>query len=197
MNVGIAILAAGASTRFGSAKQLALYKGVTLVSRCVEQCRSVRPPCTISVVVGGPFLDAVVVELADKKVELVPNIDASSGIASSIKTAAEWARDSKLDALLLVACDQVLLTAEDFSALVDACMVGDKPITCASYADSYGIPAVFRAALFGELCRLQGDRGAKALIGERLAETHFVQLPHAALDVDEPKDLLSGVPGTS
>lgn len=55
MNIGIAILAAGSASRFGSAKQLAKFKGNTLVSRAAEQCREVRPPCTVGVVVGGPF----------------------------------------------------------------------------------------------------------------------------------------------
>jgi molybdenum cofactor cytidylyltransferase len=193
MNIGIAILAAGASTRFGSAKQLANHKSSTLVSHCVEQCRQVRPPCTVSVIVGGPFLDAVVVELADKKVELIPNAEAHSGIASSIKTAAKWAGDSGLGALLLVACDQVLLTSQDYSSLVYACMASNKPICCASYSDSFGIPAIFRRSQFEDLCRLQGDRGAKSLIAERLDDAYLVQLPHAAVDVDEPEDLLTVV----
>lgn len=190
MNIGIAILAAGASTRFGSAKQLAPYNDTTLVSHCVAQCRAVRPPCTVAVVVGGPFQEAIAIELADKKVQVLPNPDARSGIASSIKVASAWASDLKVDALLLVACDQVMLKADDYSLLIDNFRESELPICCASYSETFGIPAVFNSAFFDALSALDGDRGAKSLILKHRDRVCLVALPQAAVDVDLPSDLL-------
>lgn len=190
MNIGIAILAAGASTRFGSAKQLAPYNDTTLVSHCVSQCRAVSPPCTVAVVVGGPFQNAIAIELADKKVQVLPNGDASSGVASSIKVAADWATDLQIDALLLVACDQVMLTAADYSLLIDKFRESELPICCASYGDTFGIPAIFNNAFFDALSRLDGDRGAKSLIAQHRDRACMVALQQAAVDVDLPSDLL-------
>lgn len=129
-------------------------------------------------------------ELADKKVQVLSNPDAGSGIASSIKVAAGWAADLQADALLLVACDQVLLTAVDYSLLIDRFRESELPICCASYAESFGIPAIFNSAFFDALCVLDGDRGAKSLIAKHLNRACMVALPQAAVDVDRPTDLL-------
>lgn len=129
-------------------------------------------------------------ELSDQKVRILSNPDAGSGIASSIKVAAMWATDVQTDALLLVACDQVLLKAADYSLLIDKFRESELPICCASYAESFGIPAIFNNVFFDALGALDGDRGAKSLIAEHLAHTCMVALPQAAVDVDLPSDLL-------
>lgn len=135
------------------------------------------------------FLNEVIVELSDKKVTVLPNIDADTGIASSIKVATGWAKQSKFHALLLVACDQILVTEAHLSVLIDRWRETDSLIIASSYENSFGIPALFRREMFDELSSLEGDRGAKAVIATHREQTVLMPLPEAAVDVDVPADL--------
>jgi molybdenum cofactor cytidylyltransferase len=69
--------------------------------------------------------------------------------------------------------------------------VGHRAVV-ASYEDGRGHPALFGAALFPALSRLEGDRGARALL-ETLGEAvTVVDVPSARpADVDTPDALAS------
>lgn len=112
--------------------------------------------------VGGPFLNEVIVELSDKKVAILPNINADKGIASSIEVATGWAKQSKFHALLLVACDQILVTEAHLSMLIAHRRETDSLIIASSYENSFGTPALFRREMFDKLSSLEGDGGGKA-----------------------------------
>lgn len=190
--VGITVLAAGSASRFGSAKQLAALNGSNMISHCLEQCLQVdlgeSAGCRVAVVIGGPHGDAVK-DAIKQDVELLVNCDAEKGIGTSIRVAARWAREQDLHALLLVACDQILVTGRDLSSLVEKLQADQAKIVCAQYGDAHGIPAVFRSTLFEDLSTLKDSHGAKSIIDRRRDVSSFVSLPHAAMDVDVPGDL--------
>lgn len=170
MHVTAVILAAGSSTRFGSAKQLALFEGETLVDRAVRVASEVADR-VIVVVQPGALPDVV---------GRVENPSFAEGIASSIRAGVRAAGETRV---LLMLCDQPLITASHLRALLAV----DAPVVATGYGGTAGVPAVFAPEVVPELLALEGDRGAKSVIVSH--EAAVVPFEPAAVDVDRPEDL--------
>lgn len=181
------MLAAGASTRFGSSKQLHPYDGVPLVQRAVTAALNAGA-APVTVVLGA---NAEVVRSAvspHPAVRTVLNSDWSSGIASSLR-AGLLALDPAPDGILVTLADQPLVTADALIELIAQFNSGHR-IVASSYAGIVGAPAVFGAEYIGELCELSGDRGAGAWLRTRIAEVKAVRVEAAEADIDTPGDAL-------
>ena len=57
-------------------------------------------------------------------------------------------------------------------------------ITCAFYAGSNGVPAIFSKAWFPALMALSGERGAKRLLNSENYPVRAVEMVNAEVDVD-------------
>src|SRR4051812_32915405 len=79
-NVGVIILAAGASTRMGRPKQLLLHRGQTLLRRAVETV--LASDCRPVVVVIGAHADLVKRELEHLPVLVAENREWEKGMSS-------------------------------------------------------------------------------------------------------------------
>jgi molybdenum cofactor cytidylyltransferase len=176
-DVAIVILAAGASTRFGSPKQLALIDGKPMVRRAVDAARAAGAAQVI--VVLGAAAEDIAPLLLD--VTVVVNERWRDGLSSSVAKGIE-AAESMEHALLLLA-DQVRIDAEDLRRLIDA--RDESMVVAASYAGLARVPAIFPRAHFAELKSLRGDSGARAL----LRNARRVPMPNAAFDVDTIADM--------
>ena len=173
------ILAAGASRRLGSPKQLARFGGETLLRRAVAAAGACAP---VLVVIGCRAAD-MAAELAGLPVELVVNPDWEEGMASSIRAGVQALPPGAEGALFLV-CDQPAVDAELVARLLKAWQ--GLPVAC-TYGGVRGIPALLPASAFPALMALRGDRGAKGLLqGPEVVEVPF---PQGLWDVDEPGDL--------
>ena len=168
------ILAAGASSRFGSPKWRAEVDGERLLDRVVRTAHDAGLLCLV--VSGAHELqtDALVVH----------NPNWETGLSSSLSVGVAAARERGAERVVIVSLDQYLVTADDLRELVDRC----DPISAASYAGVLGIPACFAASIFDELQRLTGDRGARTLLRDS-DDVHVVEMPHAAFDIDTRDDL--------
>jgi molybdenum cofactor cytidylyltransferase len=91
--------------------------------------------------------------------------------------------------VLIALADQVAVTPDDLRRLIDCWHDQPHRIAAAWYSDIAGVPAIFPAALFGELAKLQGDRGARELLKREAGEVTRVPMPTASVDVDAPGDL--------
>lgn len=180
------VLAAGGSTRLGSPKPLLRAADETFVARAVRIAREAGCRPVFAVVHDGP----VAREAERAGAEPVFNEGWREGISSSIAAGiARAADDPAVEAALLLACDQVKITAKDLGEVLRAFGPGAFA-SAADYGDGvFGIPAVFGRAAFPRLLALTGDAGAKRLLSEHLAEVHLVPMPDAAFDVDRPEDL--------
>jgi molybdenum cofactor cytidylyltransferase len=183
----VIVLAAGASTRFGSPKQLALVNGRPLlhlaVSRAVELAGQ-----SVTVVLGANAADLAPL-LRHTGASVVINRDWAEGLGSSVR--AGLARiPAAADGALLMLADQPAVTADDLRRLVSAWRRQPHCIVAAQYAGTAGVPAIFPREDFAALGALRGDAGARALLqrgGDRLVR---VPLQSAAIDIDTPEDLL-------
>ncbi len=183
---GIVILAAGASTRLGTPKQLLNFGGRSLLRRAVES--ALDSVCRPVVVVLGAEADRLAGEVSGLPVQTVVNGRWNSGIGSSIRAGIETL-EGGVDAAVILLCDQPLVTGPVIDAIVAAYSASGRSIVVSEYAGTVGVPALFSRAHFTELMTLADDAGAKALINKHLADAHRIPFENGALDIDTPKDV--------
>jgi molybdenum cofactor cytidylyltransferase len=181
------VLAGGASTRFGSAKQLVRIGDRPLLSLVAGRAAEV---------VG----QALLIVLGARAAELTPllkhsggstvvNRDWREGLASSIRTGVARLPPSCAGVMLLLA-DQACVTAEDLRRLAGAWRRQPLCIAAAQYGGTVGAPAIFPRHLFSELSDLRGDNGARVLLKRHPDSLVKVPMTSAAFDLDTPDDLL-------
>lgn len=186
------ILAAGASRRFGSPKQLARYRGETLVARSVRLAHQAGAE-GVRVVLGyraGSIRRALREGGATPVgTSTVRNPRWRDGMGRSLACGVR-ALDGRARAVLVCLADQPLLEAEDLGALVLAWRASPRSVVASRYAGKLGAPAIFPRCHFGALKCLSGDRGAQVLLASS-SDVLSVPIPLAAVDVDESRDLSS------
>lgn len=177
------ILAAGAGRRMGGPKALLVLAGETLLQRAARAAREAGCDPVLAVVGAwdpGPVAARCVV-----------NPGADEGMASSIRTGVA-ALPPEAAAALLLTVDQPAVDAALLKDLLDlAARDLDRPAACA-YGGTLGIPAVVPRRLFPDLLRLQGDRGAKALLLQE--DPAALPFPAGERDLDTRDDLARQVP---
>jgi len=181
------VLAAGASSRFGSAKQLVRVAGRPLLHTAVARAAEVAGTA-VSVVLGARAAELAPL-LKHSQSAVIINRDWREGLASSIR--AGVARlPSSCTAVLLTLVDQPAVTAEDLKRLVSAWRRQPDYIAAARYGATTGVPAIFPRSTFPDLQSLRGDTGARALLQRNPDRVVRVPMASAALDIDTPEDLL-------
>lgn len=199
------VLAAGASRRFGSPKQLALIDGVPMLQRVLETAQTALPPeesggeprSRITVVLGAhaeAVREGVIERLATPRPRVVVCPDWEQGMAHSLSRglAAMQASGPGYDppsAVLVMLGDTHYITADDLRRLIDAWGASPETPAAAAYAGTIGAPCILPRAVWQEVMTLEGDRGAGAWFRARhlkgVAAT-TVSMVNAACDIDMP-----------
>lgn len=182
------VLAAGASTRFGSPKQLVRLAGRPLLHTVVTRAAEVTGNALI--VVLGSQAAQLASLLKHSAGTIVVNHEWREGLASSIRTGIAHLPAACSGAMLLLA-DQAAVTADDLKRLAGAWRRQPQCIAAAMYAGAIGVPAIFPRSSFRELCELRGDVGARALLRRNADRLVRVPMESAAIDLDTPEDLLA------
>jgi molybdenum cofactor cytidylyltransferase len=181
------VLAAGASTRFGSAKQLVRVAGRPLLNTAVSRAADVAGSA-VTVVLGARAAELAPL-LTHSQASIVINREWREGMASSIRTGVARLPAS-CTAVLLMLVDQAAVTAEDLERLVGAWRRQPDYIVAARYGMTTGVPAIFPRFAFPELALLRGDVGARVLLQRNPDRVVRVPMASAAIDIDTPEDLL-------
>ncbi len=171
--IAAVVLAAGASTRFGSQKLLAPVDGVSLVRRTVEQV-VVAGVDAIIVVLGREY-EAVRAALAGMPVRLVVNSRFREGMCTSLRAGIRELGRS-VDAAVIVLGDQPGISAETILGLIAEYRATGQSIVVPVYDGVRGHPVLFDASVFPELEAVVGDQGGREVIGRdpsRVASVHF------------------------
>ena len=188
-NTGIVILAAGASSRFGTPKQLTQFNGKTFLQHVIDEAKDagVEP----IVVVTGANADEVSTSIADRNVELIFNRDWAKGMASGIVAGVHAIRqlDNRIDKIIIAVCDQPFVSAMLFKQLDKVQQETGKSIVASAYADTIGTPVLFSRKYFEQLLGLEGDTGAKKLLKDYREDVATVDFPEGDVDVDTQEDL--------
>lgn len=190
MSVGIAILAAGSSSRMGEPKQLLRLGGETLLDKSVAAAINSR--CSpIVLTLGANYREILHKTELSKAVTVVINEQWQEGLSTSVRLAVEKATslDPELAAIILMLCDQPFVTSSSINQLIDAQESSGKLIVTSHFGGVFGPPALFHRSLFGELTNISGDTGAKLIVQKHLDQSTFVEFPPGSIDIDCPADL--------
>lgn len=185
--IGLVILAAGASVRLGTPKQLLRFRGETLLRRIARE--SLASCCRPVVIVLSDEADKFRSELKDLDVSITENSDWKEGMGSSVKTGLEKLLEikSSLKGVVITVCDQPFVTAETIDELVETYQKTEALIVASEYQSTLGVPALFGKELFSRLQNLKSG-GAKQIINQFRVETISLPFPDGAIDVDTPDD---------
>jgi molybdenum cofactor cytidylyltransferase len=182
------VLAAGASTRFGSAKQLVRVGGRPLLHTAVTRAGEVVGNALVVVLgAGASELAPLLKHCAGS---IVVNQEWREGLASSIRAGVARLPTHCAGVMLLLA-DQAAVTADDLRRLAGTWRKQREYIVAALYSGTVGAPVVFPRSAFRELAELRGDSGARTLLRRNTDRVVRVPMPSAAIDVDTPEDLLA------
>jgi molybdenum cofactor cytidylyltransferase len=189
-NVAAIVLAAGRSTRMGGPnKLLAELAGKKLVRIATEQALASKASEVI--VVTGHQAELVEQALQGLKVKLVRNPDFAGGLASSVKAGIAAVSD-KVDGAVVCLGDMPLIDAALIDRLIEAFAPDRGNLIVVPVAEGRrGNPVLWSRRFFSELMTLDGDIGARHLIGkhgEAVAEVP-VEGDSAFLDIDTPQAL--------
>lgn len=179
--LGIALLAAGSSRRFGPKDKLAAqFRGRALGEHAATALPMER--CTHGWVITARACHPCEAFWRERSLEPVVNEDAQSGMGTSVALAARLAKQARCHGLLIALADMPLVPRTHFEALLDS----DALIAVSSNDEAHMPPAMFDAAFFDELKQANGDRGARDLI----KQGHVIPCPSEWLrDIDTRDDL--------
>ena len=190
-DVGCAVLAAGAGTRFGppGAKLMARVSRKPLLQHAIDAaCASDASSCTLIV---GAAADRVVASVETRRVAVLVNVAWAGGLSTSI--AAAVAAHAGDDACILMLGDQPGVRTQDLNALIVAHARYPRRIIALRRGKVWGAPVLFPASDFRALTALAGDAGAKRYAAGQAKRLSFVEASSedAFADLDVPGDLRS------
>jgi len=186
-NIAIILLAAGESSRLGTPKQLLMYKGKNLMQHTIDMTETLGMD---TVIVLGAFSDQILYYVDTYGAKVVQNMDWHEGLASSVRCGLEHVlmMNTDTEAVILVLCDQPLLTVDILHQVIDTYHVSSLPIVHCNYGEASGPPTLFHKSLFPYLMELKGHEGAKKVVNTFPEKVALVDFPDGKWDIDTPAD---------
>ncbi|MDJ0509300.1 MAG: nucleotidyltransferase family protein [Crocosphaera sp.] len=186
--IAMMILAAGASTRMGTPKQLLSYQGLSLLGKTIKTALS--SVCQPIVVVLGAYEQQIKAEVELSDVSIVENPNWHLGMGATIAQGMLFILSSfqGIDAVIISVCDQPFLSTEIINNLVTSYHSTGKPIIACQYADTLGVPALFNHRFFEELTLMKETAGAKQLIKTYKNQVFSIPFVSGAIDIDTPEE---------
>jgi molybdenum cofactor cytidylyltransferase len=184
--IAIILLAAGSSSRMGQSKQLLLVNGKSLLIHVAEIAK--KSDVGSVIVVLGAAEETHRKVLNNLSVDVIYNSRWQTGMGSSLKAGLNHviATEPKTEAVIVMVCDQPLLTTNHINSLIRKYNKSNKLLVASSYSNTVGVPALFGRQLFAEILKLGDEEGAKKIIQNYAAEV--VEFPEGSIDLDTPDD---------
>jgi len=183
------VLAAGASTRFGSPKLLADLDGRPVLQRVLDAIASAGVDDVV--VVLGDGLAETERAIAWRRQRRVVNPKPADGLSSSLRVGlGAAAEDPAVEAAVVLLGDQPAVRPEAIQAVIRAASETYLPFVRARYArDGAPNPVLIRRVAWPEAAALDGDRGLGPLLAAHPDRVQAVDVDGANPDVDTPADL--------
>ena len=187
MSTAVILLAAGASSRLGEPKQLLRYQGQSLLRRAAETAVAAAAGAPVVVVTGALHAE-LLPELAGLPLLPVRCPRWALGMGASLKTglAALENAAGAWSAVVVMLCDQPLVTPALLAELAVAAGRHRRPIAATRYGDTCGAPVRFAAGVLPLLREIADAAGAAHLLRQHPELVATVPFAAAAVDVDTP-----------
>ena len=180
------VLAAGAGTRFGGRKQLALVDGRPLLEHALAAMES-APVEPVAVVLGADAAE-IAANVDMHGAEPIVATDWIDGQSASLRTGVEALERAGADAIVITLGDQPHIAARAIAAVI-AARDGQAQAVRATYDGTPGHPVLIERALFPAVLELRGDTGARDVLrGANVREVPCDGLGDPG-DVDTPADI--------
>ena len=178
------ILAAGGSSRLDSPKQLLIYRGETLLQRTINAAKQTGIKCIILVLGSNKAL--ILNQTDTVGIHVVENENWQTGMASSVAVGVNAIKRMQPlpDAVIIMVCDQPYISSSLLNELLAMQHATGKPIIACEYNNITGVPALFHQTFFEQLTELEGDAGAKKVIGQHPDKVAVVPFPLGIVDID-------------
>jgi molybdenum cofactor cytidylyltransferase len=189
MNVGLVILAAGASSRMGTPKQILPVFGKPMIVHLIDEVFNTK--CHPVTVVLGANKDKIVPLLDGIPVTLVDNPFWSNGLGSSVRMGlvGSYLLTKGIEALIYITSDMPYVNASLINQMIKLAEDNDgKTIIASKYAGKVGIPALFKKAHFEEILELNGQEGARGIIEKHKNKVLEVTFENGKTDLDTKED---------
>jgi len=186
-NIQLLLLAAGASKRMGSPKQLLEWGDETLIEYQIMTLLSTDYP--LSVVLGANAEEIIRV-INSLPIEIYKNEEWEQGMGASIAFGVRQLLeiDSSIDGILISLIDQPLLTKDHFKKMLDLYQKKKEQIIVSHSKDGWsGAPVLFDKKYFDELINLKGDEGAKTITSKHKNSVKLIESGEILRDLDTPK----------
>jgi molybdenum cofactor cytidylyltransferase len=186
--IAVVILAAGASTRMGTPKQLLPFQGRSLLRSITET--AIAADCRPIFVVLGAYMEQIQTQVSDLPVQVVQNREWQTGMGASIRIGIQALlhHTPAVEAAIFLLCDQPFVSPQIIRQLRSRYDATHQLIIASMYQNTLGVPALFDSTLFPELVGLNQLEGAKTVIQRYMDAVAIVDFPQGAIDVDTPQD---------
>jgi len=185
--VAAIILAAGRSSRMGRNKLLLELDGKPILCHAVDQ--AIAAGLSEIVVVSGHQASKVRAALGDRPVKVIEAREHRLGMSASLKAGIR-ALAPKTEAALVMLGDMPQVSAPLIRHLIAAFSpLEGRSIVVPTVAGKRGNPVLFDRRYFAEMLALEGDVGARHLIGAHDDQVAELSVDDAAVftDVDTPE----------
>jgi molybdenum cofactor cytidylyltransferase len=187
MTVGVLLLAAGRSVRFGSDKRLAfLPDGKTVLAATLENIQASNLPVLVCLENGEDAAAKICDRLCVNFI-ICENANLGMGytLAEGIAGIAGW------QGVLIALADMPFVQPTTYRQLGEA--LSSDTIFRPEYEGHIGHPVAFGAHYFGELMAHRGDFGARELLKKYAASVNSIECddPGILRDIDRVGDLIS------
>lgn len=182
------VLAAGGSTRFGSPKPLAPWRGKSFIEHVVDVALASQAAPVI--VVLGAEAKQCRSRLQGKPVTIVVNQRWAEGQSTSMQ-AGLAALPPTVSSVLFLLVDLPGVTPAVIDALIERYRLTHAPVIWPEFDGQRGNPVLFDRSLFAELNRISGDTGGKPVVLAHIdqAERVIVTNQGVVQDYDYPDQL--------
>ncbi|MEW4925575.1 nucleotidyltransferase family protein [Algibacter sp. 2305UL17-15] len=191
-NIAIVILAAGASSRMGSPKQLLNWGNTSLIQHTLNIAKTTKAVKTF--VVLGADSEKIKEEIKEAKVSIILNPEWELGLGKSIARAASVIFNSKenFDGILVALADQPFVTPSFLNQMIDEFSLNKNGIIATFYnTKKNGVPVLFAKSYLSELNKLDDDFGAKLILEKHESKVKSLVPNFENLDIDTKEDYKS------
>lgn len=181
--VGAVILAAGASRRYGSPKQLVVLDGMTLLEHAMAAAATAELTPVVAVV---PVWLSRPARFDDDRLRWIRNPFPERGMSLSLRLGLA-ALGAEVEATVILLGDQPRIPAATIEAILAA--RGDRPIVASVAEGILAPPILIERSHFALVQGLSGDVGLRQILLDHPELVRSVEVAGHPPDLDTPNDL--------